>query len=212
MSSLITGRKGLVGVDSEEAVKNRLAQLKDQWQLIAPGFYEWFCEYKVGELTESMLAPVRQSAGLGNPPEPFYTNTIESINRVIKQKTGYKTSEWPTFCKIAHELVNEQQDEVEKAVIGIGEYLFCEDFRHLQLSLTKWSLMTKVQKEKYLQKISKLSLRDAKIPFKAQSVRGTEQSSTYKDLICEERSLMLKLVVFHLTYYTTCLLKQKNWS
>ncbi len=62
------------------------------------------------------------SAGLGDPPEPYYTNDIESINRVVKRKTKYKTCEWPEFCKLAHELVKVQECEVEKAVIGIGEF------------------------------------------------------------------------------------------
>jgi len=64
-----------------------------------------------------MLAPIRQSAGLGNPPEPFYTNQIESINQVIKHKTGFKTSEWRSFCNMAKDLVEEQQSEIEKLLL-----------------------------------------------------------------------------------------------
>ena len=44
-----------------------------------------------------MLAPIRQAVGLGNPPEPFYTNEIESINCVIK-------------CKVTRELIIDQQN------------------------------------------------------------------------------------------------------
>ena len=36
-------------------------------------------------IAESMLTEVRQNAGLGNPPSPFYTNVPESANAVIKQ-------------------------------------------------------------------------------------------------------------------------------
>ena len=46
-----------------------------------------------------MLSPIQQAAGLGNPSEPFYTNEIESINRIIKRKTG----------KLAKELIDEQK-------------------------------------------------------------------------------------------------------
>ena len=83
-----------------------------------------------------MLASVWESAGLGSPPEPFYTNEIESINKVIKQKTGYKSSEWSEFCRLAKELVVDQQSEMEKAVIGVGEYRFSEEF---EIPLGKWS-------------------------------------------------------------------------
>ena len=124
-------------------VRNRFDQLKVKWECIAPGFHNWFLEYKVHEVEVSMLAPIRQAAGLGNPPEPFYTNEIESINHVIKRKTEYKVSEWLEFCKLAKELINNQRNEIEKAVIGVEEYRFCDEFKHLQLSLAKWSSLTK---------------------------------------------------------------------
>ena len=74
-----------------------------------------------------MLSPIRQAAGLGNPPEPFYTNEIESIYRIIKRKTG----------KLAKELIDEQKNKIEKAVVGVGEYRFCDEFKYLELPLFK---------------------------------------------------------------------------
>ena len=59
-------------------------------------------------------------------------------------------------------MIIDQWNEIEKAVIGVGEYKFCDEFNHLQLSLTKWLSMTKFQREKYLQKIAKLKLQEAK--------------------------------------------------
>ena len=146
---------------------------------------------------------------MSNPPEPFYTNTIESINRIIKQKTGYSTTKWPEFCKVAQELVNEQQGEVEKAVIGIGEHLFCKDFKHLQLSLNKWSTMTKVQRERYLQKLSKFTLREAKVPLKEQSLRGTGPSNVIKVFnLCGKKFNADTCAI----YCKACLPKQKIYS
>ena len=37
-----------------------------------------------------------------------------------KRKTEYKTSERPKFCRLAKELVDDQENEIEKAVIGVG--------------------------------------------------------------------------------------------
>lgn len=34
-----------------------------------------------------MLKSIRQASGLGDSPETFYTNDVESINRVMKRKT-----------------------------------------------------------------------------------------------------------------------------
>ena len=162
--SLIRGKPGLVDAFTAGDLRNQFNQVKTKWESIAPGFHNWFLEYKLQEIEDSMLSPIRQAAGLGNPPEPFYTNEIESINRVIKRKAGYKASEWPEFCKLAKELIDEQKNEIEKAVVGVGEYRFCDEFKHLQLSLVKWSSMTKLQREKYLQKLVRLSLQEAKVP------------------------------------------------
>ena len=76
------------------------------------------------------------------------------MNRVIKQKTTYRACEWPDFCRLAHKLVKEQQSEVEKAVIGIGEYKFKESYKHFEVPLHKWSSMSASQRERHLQKVA----------------------------------------------------------
>ena len=127
------GKPGLVDACTSEELRSQLHSLQSKWEHIAPRFFSWFLEHKVQVIESSMLASVRESAGLGSPPEPFYTNEIESIKRVIKQITGYKSSEWPEFCRLAKELIEDQQSEVEKAVIGVGECRLCEKFKHLEI-------------------------------------------------------------------------------
>jgi len=90
---------------------------------------------------------------MGHPPDAFYINNVESVNRIIKHKTNYKTCEWSDFCKLARELVEEQENEIEKAVIGVGEYRFDEEYVCLEVPLAKWSSMSQAQRKKRLQKI-----------------------------------------------------------
>ena len=163
LGSFLKGRPGLVDARTSEELNSQLLCLKSKWDGIAPGFHDWFVKHKLQAIESSMMAPIRQTAGLGNPPEPFYTNEIESINRVLKQKSGYKSSEWPVFCKLAKELVEDQKSELEKAVLSIGEYRFCEEFKHLEVPIGKWSSMTKAQRTKHLQRIAGLSTHDAKL-------------------------------------------------
>ena len=153
---VVKGRKGLVdSVSSNEFHE----VLEGQWDSCAHGFYGWFVKYKAKSIEDSMIRPVRVLAGLGDPPEPYYTNDIESINRVVKRKTKYKTCEWPDFCKLAHELVKEQDCEVEKAVIGIGEFKFRDTSKHLQIGLSKWSSMSVVQRGRHLNKVRAAEIR-----------------------------------------------------
>ena len=75
---------------------------------------------------------------------------------------------------------------MEKAVIGVGEYRFCEEFKYLEIPLRKWSSMTKMQRTKHLQKITKFSLEEAKVPpsskFRAQSTAPTNLRQGFRDL------------------------------
>ena len=69
-----------------------------------------------------MLKPIKEECGLGCPPEAFTTNASESLNAMLKRKLDYKRSELPAFIDKVKELVNEQQKELERAVIGRGKY------------------------------------------------------------------------------------------
>ena len=60
-------------------------------------FFKWFVRNKATVIKHSMLRPVREEAGLGSPPDAFYTNASESVNSVIKAKVQYKHSELPQF-------------------------------------------------------------------------------------------------------------------
>lgn len=57
-----------------------------------------------------MLLPVRERAGLGSPPEPFYNNSSECINNALKvkmdYKMDYKRNELAKFVEKLHELVD----------------------------------------------------------------------------------------------------------
>ena len=55
--------------------------------------------------------------------------------------------ERPEFCRLAKVLVEEQENEIEKAVIGIGDYRFDEEYVHLEVSLSKWSSMSQAQRK-----------------------------------------------------------------
>ena len=53
-----------------------------------------------------MLSPVREKAGLGSPPSPFYTNMCECLNSVLHEKVHYKASEWHKFNESMRDLPN----------------------------------------------------------------------------------------------------------
>lgn len=54
-----------------------------------------------------MIASVRTRAGLGIPPEKFYTNDSENTNRRLRHKTGGKELGETAFAKAMKELIEE---------------------------------------------------------------------------------------------------------
>jgi len=92
----------------------------------AQGFFDWLSQYKVENIVCGMLKPVRREAGLGNPPLPFTTNASESVNAMLKRKVDYKKNELHVFINHLQQVVDEQEKEVERAVISRGKTSFTQ--------------------------------------------------------------------------------------
>ena len=107
-----------------------------------------------------MLRPVREDAGFGVPPSAFTTNASESINAMLKRKVNYKRSELVAFIQHLKEIIDEQQRELEHAVIRRGKYEFREEYKFLDVDEANWFKMTKLQKEKHMKKVSTSTLKN----------------------------------------------------
>ena len=81
-------------------------------------FFEWLSQHKVDIIVSGMLKQIRQQAGLGAPPSSFTTNTCESINAILKRKVDFKKNALPTFVHHLKQFVEEQQREVERAIVA----------------------------------------------------------------------------------------------
>ena len=94
-----------------------------------------------------MLASVREAAGLGSPPIAYTTNRNESMNKVAKLHVNYCQSSWVQLTNSMFTLVTDQLKQVEKAVIGMGEYQFKPSYRCLEISSDRWFMMSSDQTE-----------------------------------------------------------------
>ena len=155
--------KGLVDADDVQDFNAKLEELKPKWHAICPDFHPWFVSHEAELFCSSMIRSVRSAAGLGHPPRSYTTNNNESINRVLKEKVGYKKQEWPEFNSKMLELVKEQQEEYSKAVCGCGEYELCDDYKHLEVPYTEWVQMTPEQRKVKIEKVMKHGLKDSSL-------------------------------------------------
>ena len=129
-----------------------------------PQFFQWFLSNCKNEIRETMLKEKRIASGLGDPPETFYTNDVESQNNVIKHQISYKTQGLPQFVSSMKTMMINQKKEVEKAVAGIREYRLVEAHRHLVVDTRKFFQMSDKQREKAVNAVFTTSLQAMELP------------------------------------------------
>ena len=116
-------------------------------------------------IRDTMLHCVREECGLGWPPHIFTTNASENANAVLKRKVDYKRNELPVFIDKLKELVQEQQCEVERAVIGRNKYRFTEQYRFLEIPESKWFMMNTEQRRRHLSQVQSTQVAEASEGF-----------------------------------------------
>jgi len=122
----------LDATDREDFME-KLEMLKPKWEVVSPDFVEWFCKHEAEVICSTMIASVRTTAGLGCPPKAFTTNANESLNNLLKQKVGFKCSEWPKFHNTLQMITNERYAEFEKTIFGQGEYELVDESKFLEV-------------------------------------------------------------------------------
>ena len=153
---------GLIDAESEGKFYTALKRLKDKWNNLErsfvgegsspPQFYDWFLKYKVSSIITCVLPEVRKRAGM-NGTCHFTTNTSESINNVIKQEVQWKENKLPVLIEHLKSIVVRQRSEVEKAVIGRGEWNFVSLYDSLKVADQQWFSMPQNAKELHMKKV-----------------------------------------------------------
>ena len=174
---------GLVDCCNAEEFFDKLEDCRTRWEALEEecpdcqqGFYDWFVNYKDDLVEESMLRSVCEEAGLGSPPEEFSTNVCESISDVLKLKVEYKKSSLPEFLDKMKELADEQEREVEHAVIKHGKYEFLPEYQHLQVPEKRWFRMSLEQQKRHLNKVAHADV--AEVKFSKSLLSGPSSSSS----------------------------------
>ena len=150
--------EGLVDAEDDDCYEASLCSLQKVWNdrerevNDPPMFYEWFVANCKETVKKTMLKPVRVAGGLGNPPQPFYTNDVESHNNVIKHHTKYTAQELPQFVEKMKALITTQKNEIERAVVGMGEYRVSHHFHNHVVDTRKYFQMSEKQREKALKR------------------------------------------------------------
>lgn len=158
--------EGLVDADSD-LLDEEFEVLRKKWnereslltKTTEPHFHDWFRVNCLSVVRNSMLKHKRIAAGLGSPPDPFYTNDVESKNRVLKHQTSYRAQQLPSFVQSMRRMYEDQKEEVERAVVGLGEYRLCSPYRDLGVNSKEWCKKNEKQRERILKRFQNAQLK-----------------------------------------------------
>lgn len=183
---------GLVDAEATELDKE-FADLQEVWDerevslstsgTTCPSFHQWFKRNCLEDVRHCMLKDKREEAGLGSPPDPFYTNDVESKNRVLKLQAEYKPQELPTFVETMKGLLQEQKQEIEKAMIGVGEYKLLPSYSDLEVPHSQWFKKNEKQRHRLLDRFMNAAVRGGQNADLATAEVSEEQSS--EGLLCQ---------------------------
>ena len=99
-------------------------------------------------------------------------------NAMLKRKVEYKKNKLLIFMNHLKQLVDEQEREVQRAVIGRGKYQFMEEYKCLEIKEADWFRMTREQRTKYMHKVSTIQLAfTGEIPGDKEQLSVTSNSS-----------------------------------
>ena len=112
-------QRGLVDAFNEEQLDGMLSNFITRWNTFEapynspPLFYTWFMKHCRDVIVRFMLRSVREKAGLGSPPAPYYTNEVESMNKLLKEEVSYTSSQLPDFVEKMRSLFKQQKSEIQ---------------------------------------------------------------------------------------------------
>ena len=92
--------KGILDAESVTDFDLRLSHLKSKWDGLEqsvhsekdPQVHDWILKNVSAVMKECMIAPIRESAGLGSPPRIYTTNRNECMNHVAKAHMDHRKS------------------------------------------------------------------------------------------------------------------------
>ncbi|XP_062572678.1 uncharacterized protein LOC134234614 [Saccostrea cucullata] len=189
---------GLVDATSEAEFDTELKNYEIIWnereiedrKTNDPLFYKWFLKEKADTFKEHLLLPLRISAGLGYAE--YTTNANESVNKKLKEKkVDYKESQLGEFCTKLFSLVDSQNKDVEKAIIGVGPYELRPEYKQYEICQTDWFKLSSSTRQAHLKNFVKAPPKPSRhsVDSEGASTSGTSRSTRGISIGFEETGL-----------------------
>ncbi len=154
---------GIADASNASDFDNKLKHVEVKWAQAHPTgaqFVDWFRCHAAKVIKDCMLRPLREQCQLGSPPEYFYNNGNESMNKLCqkwcKDSKGAKQLDLGEATSELRNLVAQRQMDVEDAVFGSGPFKVIPEYHQLTVSSTEFRDMSAEQRLAAVRRFNKV--------------------------------------------------------
>ena len=127
----------------------KLSVLEKHWEILEKqhdiSSPKWFRLHVAPIIRDNMNTELLQSLGVGG--ERYTQNNSESVNAIIKRYVNFQKQDILKFVNDLEECVQEQQNEVDKAILGLGRWSLADNYSNMRVSAGNWfGMMSPVDK------------------------------------------------------------------
>jgi len=142
---------GLADSTNEQDLDARLKELKERWEELCPGFYQWFYKNRKSVFENSVIESARGNTTVQGL---FYNNTIESMHFREKKEQCFKKGNVKDVISTLQSIVKRQENDEVRALYGCGPYRLSTTHKKFQMNSIncsiKWHSMEAKKRMKHV--------------------------------------------------------------
>ena len=141
----IFGPKGMCYASDPVTLDIRQQNVLNVAEVVAPTFIPYFNQRIVPMIRMNLETKILTDLPMTN--RPWTNNNCESMNHVLKQVTEWKSRCMLDLILILHNVVRSQQDDLKRALIGMGNYQLAKGYEKFELQPFVWDNKSPEQKK-----------------------------------------------------------------
>ena len=137
-----SSEKGLIHATAKD-FDAKLSVLEKRWEILekqhdiaAPKIFKWFRLHVAPIIRDNMNTELLQSLGVDG--EKYTQNNSESVNAIIKRYVSFQKQDVLQFVNDLEECVQEQQNEADKVILGLGRWSLAGNYSNMRVSADNW--------------------------------------------------------------------------
>lgn len=143
---------GLAEAFDAQDFEFKLQSLRQRWDALIPGFFDWFVAKRQSLFTESIIESARNGTGVQGL---YYQNDVECMHSVQKCIQNFKKEDALTVVKNLQRLCERQDAEEVRAIYGAGNYVLDKPYQSFKVASSEWHSWSESRRRAHVDKLRK---------------------------------------------------------